>query len=124
MIEVVSYEILPRDEFDGRNIHYYFHVHSKDGKIKENYARAIISGTLISMWSSYFQNTSTIKEREELLAKLVLKIIERDVKEFSEQDILTITPLTFKYWSENAPVIDFDLNEIGSIISYQFEFGN
>ena len=49
MIEVVSYEVLPRDEFDGRKIHYYFHIHRGDEKIIENYANVVISGTPISM---------------------------------------------------------------------------
>ena len=124
MIEVVSYEFLPRDEFDGRKIHYYFRVHGKDKQIKENYAYAVISGTLIGMWSSYFQNAKTHKEFEEALAKLILKIIEQEVKDFSEQGILSSTPLTFKYWSENAPTINFDIKEVESIEGYTFDINN
>lgn len=123
MIEVVSYKFLPRDELDGRKIHYYFNVYLNNGNIVEKDAHAIISGTLIGMWNSYL-SIESIEVFEESLARLILKIIEREIEKLSIQEILEIHPLTFKYWSQNAPTINFDFNTIENIKGYKIQIDN
>lgn len=117
MIELIDYEVFPRDSLDGRKIHYYFSV-NHNGEVKENYAFVVISGTAINSWVDHFKN-STEKEYNETLAKIVLKLIEPKIKSFSIQTVLSTTPIKFNYWSENTPLINFDPNDIQNIEGYR-----
>lgn len=122
MIEIINYEVFPKDKFDGRQIHYYFHVFNNGLLIKENYAYIEFSGSLLSSWETYLSSASNDSEYDEILASFGLKLIEQEVINFSKQDILDSIPLEFKFWSKNAPTIEIENIVISKIVGHQINF--
>lgn len=112
MIEIIDYAVIPKDEFDGRKIRYYYRLYDEsENALNEGYIYALVSGSLLGSWNAYISND----DYENNLAKFLLKVIEKEIIDFSNEKIMGEKNLTFKYWTESAPEIDFDYSTIHSI---------
>lgn len=118
MIEIIDYEVKPKDKFDGRKIHYYYRLYDEsENTLNEGYVYARVTGSLLSSWNDYIDND----DYEDNLAKFLLKVIEKEIVDFSNEKIMGEKDLTFEYWTERAPEVDFDYNAIQTIEGYRIQ---
>ncbi|NQD71459.1 hypothetical protein HP439_12065 [Sphingobacterium shayense] len=115
MIKIQEFRLHPRDEFDGRKMSFFFQLQENEQIVGSSIINVIVTGAILPYWMEQLPLNSTDAD----FGKLVLKIIESDLKRILRNGYSIENRIDLKYWTHNNPQANYDIMEIGNIRDYE-----
>lgn len=115
MIRIQEFRLHPRDSFDGRRMRFLFQLFDNELIIGASVINVIVTGSIFPDWLKQLPLNST----ETDLGKLVLMIIEDDLRDILRNNYTIENPIDLRYWTGNNPRIIYDISNVEEINGYE-----
>lgn len=116
IFKVLNYEILPRDEFDGRKFLYYFQLIDQNNISYNKVLSVFISGSILPAWIEHIKIEQL---NDENICKHVFSILKEDLIQYLQSvNIDSFETVSLKYLMQNSPNLnveflgDFNLGDL------------